>query len=270
MHPWQALLLGLVEGITEYLPVSSTGHLVVTQRALGIPESEAANAFAIAIQAGAIVAVLGLYRTRVVQMLRGLTGRDPDGRALLVNVAVAFVPAAALGLAFDKRIEHTLFGPWPIVAAWLVGGVVILLVGKRFAAGSGRALEMLSLRGAFLIGLAQAIALWPGSSRSLVTILGGLFVGLSMAAAVEFSFLLGLVTLGAATAYKAIGHGSEMLAAYGVLPVAVGFLAACISAALSVRWLVGWLSHHGLGLFAWWRIAIGLGVAGLLLTHVLH
>jgi undecaprenyl-diphosphatase len=242
---------------------------VVTARALGIESSDPSNAFVIAIQAGAIAAVLGLYRARVSQMVLGLAGRDPSGRALVVNVAIAFLPAAILGLSFDAPIERHLFGPWPIVGAWLVGGVAILVLSKRFPSGTGKSLETLTVRGALLVGLMQALALWPGTSRSLVTILGGLFAGLSMASAVEFSFLLGLVTLGAATGYKALGHGSEMLAAFGVVPVAIGFVAAWLSAVLSVRWLVGWLSHHGLTVFAWWRIGIGLVVGALLVANVL-
>ena len=216
MEWFQALILGIVEGLTEYLPVSSTGHLLLAQRWMGIPQDEAANAYAIAIQAGAIVAVLGLYRARVGQILRGLAGKDEDGRKLALAIVVAFVPAAVVGLLFDEKIEELLFGLPPICLAWLVGGLAILAVSfwrrRRGAEGDqGDELLSLTLRGALLIGLIQCIAMWPGTSRSLVTIVGGLMVGLRMAAAVEFSFLLGLVTLGAATAYKAMSDGALML-----------------------------------------------------------
>jgi undecaprenyl-diphosphatase len=270
MELWQALILGLVEGLTEYLPVSSTGHLVVTQRLLGIGASEAANAYAVAIQAGAIAAVLGLYRQRVAQMCRGLIGRDGDGTRLLVALVVGFLPAAVLGLAFDEPIERFLFGPWPIVAAWALGGIVLLVLESRVAAArEGKAIETVGPRVALLIGLAQCAALWPGVSRSLATILGGLAAGLSVAAAVEFSFLLGLVTLGAATAYKALGSGRVMLDAYGPVALAVGFGAAWLSAVLSVRWMVSWLGRRNFRIFAIWRLAVAAIVAALLLSGVL-
>lgn len=265
MSWWQALILGLVEGLTEYLPVSSTGHLLVTQRLLGIPSTEASNAFAIAVQAGAILAVLGLYRRRCGEMLVGLVGKNPAGARLALRVFVAFLPAAFLGFLFDEMIEKWLFGMWPIVGAWAVGGIVILVLSRRLQK-SGLELDGLTVRGAVIVGLCQCVALWPGTSRSLATILGGLAAGLSMTAAVEFSFLLGLLTLGAATAYKALGHGKEMIEAYGVLPVALGCVAAWLSAVLSVRWMVRWLSSRGLSVFGIWRLVAAAGVAALLLS----
>jgi undecaprenyl-diphosphatase len=270
MELWQALILGLVEGLTEFLPVSSTGHLVVTQRLLGIGASEAANAYAVAIQAGAIAAVLGLYRQRVVQMCRGLVGKDADGTRLLVALLCGFLPAAVLGLAFDDAIERLLFGPWPVVAAWALGGVVLLLLDRRLVAGrEGKPIESIGPRVALLIGVAQCAALWPGVSRSLATILGGLAAGLSIVAAVEFSFLLGLVTLGAATAYKALGSGRVMLDAYGPTALIVGFVAAWLSAVLSVRWMVAWLGRRNFRIFAIWRLAVAVTVAALLLGGVI-
>ncbi len=262
----QALILGLVEGITEFLPVSSTGHLLLAQRALGIASSDASDAYAICIQAGAIVAVMGLYRARVAQMARGLVGRDPVGLRLAMLLVLAFLPAAVLGLAFNDTIDALLFGLWPVVCAWLVGGVAILVVRGR---PDGRALEELDARTALGIGLAQCLALWPGTSRSLATILGATLLGLSLPAAVEFSFLLGLVTLGAATAYSALKHGDAMLAAYGAAPLLVGFAAAAASAALAVKWLVGWIQRRGMGVFAVWRIGLAAVVAGLVLAGVL-
>jgi undecaprenyl-diphosphatase len=262
----QALILGLVEGITEYLPVSSTGHLLIAQRLLGISESAAANGYAIAIQAGAIVAVLGTYRQRVGVMLQGLVGRDPAGLQLAICVIAAFLPAAILALLFDDRIEQHLFGVKPVIAAWVVGGVLILALSRWVQARrEGLDLTQLTWRAALLIGLAQSIAMWPGTSRSLVTILGGLAVGLSLAAAVEFAFLLGVVTLSAAAAYTAVKSGDGMIAAYGWPALLTGFLAAWISAALAVKWMVAWLNRHGLTLFAYWRFASAALAAWLLL-----
>jgi undecaprenyl-diphosphatase len=256
----QALILGLVEGITEYLPVSSTGHLLIAQRLLGISEGAAANGYAIAIQAGAILAVLGLYRARVAGMVQGVFGRDAAGLKLALCIVVAFLPAAVFGVLFNSRIEENLFGVKPVIAAWVVGGVVILaLSGWIRSHREGRDLAHLGWQSALLIGLVQCLAMWPGTSRSLVTILAGLAVGLSMAAAVEFAFLLGVLTLTAATAYAGLKEGSGMVAAYGWTALIVGFAAAWISAALAVKWMVAWLNRHGLAFFAWWRfLAAGL------------
>ena len=266
MEFWQALILGLVEGLTEYLPVSSTGHLLVTQRLLGIEASEAANTYAIVIQAGAIAAVLGLYRARVRQITLGLFGRDPAGTRLLLALIVAFVPAAVLGFTTDDTIERYLFGPWPIACAWAVGGVVLLVIQGRFRGRSGKSLDEIHWRMALIIGLAQCAALWPGVSRSMATILGGLGAGLSMVAAVEFSFLLGLLTLGAATAYKTLDSGSAMLDEYGPVEIAAGFLMAWVSAVLAVKWMVSWLAERGLGIFGWWRLSAAAIVTVLMLT----
>jgi undecaprenyl-diphosphatase len=272
---FEAFILGLVEGLTEYLPVSSTGHLLVVQRLLGIESSNSADAFAICIQAGAILAVLGLYRARVAQMVSGVLGHDPVGRRLAFCIVSAFIPAAVIGLLLEKPIKKYLFGGdawglWPVVAAWLVGGIAILAVAvwrRRRAASphTGIDLEHLTLRMALIVGLIQCIAMWPGVSRSLLTIVGGLLVGLSVPAAIEFSFLLGVVTLTAATAYDGLKHGQEMLANYGPAPLLTGFLAAWISAVLAVKWMVGYLKSHGLGIFGWYRIAIALLVAAWLL-----
>lgn len=266
MDFWQALILGLVEGLTEYLPVSSTGHLLVAQRLLGIEASEAANAYAIAIQAGAIAAVLVLYRRRVAQMALGLTGRDKDGRRIAVGLMVAFLPAAVIGLLAADTIESYLFGPWPVAVAWAAGGLLLLVIGHRIRGAKGLSLEALTVRAALLIGVAQCAALWPGVSRSLATILGGLAAGLSLVAAVEFSFLLGLITLGAATAYKVLDSGTAMLEAYGATEIVVGFLAAWVSAVIAVKWMVAWLSERGLAVFGWWRLAAATIVVAMLLT----
>lgn len=265
MNWWQAILLGLVEGITEYLPVSSSAHLLVTQRLLGIPNDEASNAYAICIQAGAIVAVLGLYRQRVFRVIGGIVGRDPAGRNLAVKLMVSFFPAAVIGTLFDDTIERLLFGVWPIVTAWAVGGLLLLFFSGRPHESPQRPLEGLSLTHAFWIGLAQCLAMWPGTSRSLVTIVAGLLVGLSMSAALEFAFLLGVLTLGAATAYKALAHGDDMINAYGLFNISLGFFVAWASAAVAVQWMVGWLERHGLAVFGYWRLLAAAGVAALTL-----
>ena len=269
MSWWEAVVLGLVEGLTEYLPVSSTGHLLVAQRLLGIGAGEAANAYAIVIQAGAIVAVFGLYRQRIAQMARGVAGREPVGRRVAVALLIAFVPAAIFGLLGEEAIERYLFGACPVVSAWAAGGLLILVVAPRIRRDRGYPLEGIGMRAALIIGIAQCAALWPGVSRSLATILGGLAAGLSLAAAVEFSFLLGLVTLGAATVYKAADSGAAMLEAYGTLELALGFLAAWISAVLAVKWMVAWLNRRGLAVFGWWRLAAAAIVTALLLTGTL-
>lgn len=266
MDLWQALILGLIEGLTEYLPVSSTGHLLIAQRLLGIEASEAANAYAIVIQAGAIAAVLGLYRRRIAQMALGLSGRDPDGRQIALGLIVAFLPAAVLGLTAGDAIEAYLFGPLPVAAAWAAGGLLLLIIGSRLRGAEGLTLEALTLRAALVIGFAQCAALWPGVSRSLATILGGLAAGLSLVAAVEFSFLLGLITLGAATAYKTLESGQAMLQVYGLPELAVGFAAAWLSAVLAVKWMVAWLSERGLAVFGWWRLSAAALVVFLVLT----
>jgi undecaprenyl-diphosphatase len=262
----QAAILGVVEGVTEYLPVSSTGHLLLAQRIMGIgtaseSDKEAADAYAICIQGGAIIAVLGLYFSRVRQMLLGLIGQNPAGLRLLVAVAAGFLPAAVIGLALNTTIKAYLFGPWPVVAAWLAGGVAILVVSAQRTGPNktfGVSLEQLSWKMALIIGFAQCIAMWPGVSRSLVTIVGGVLVGLSLPAAVEFSFLLGVVTLGAATCYDALKHGEIMLRTFPLEALLVGLLFAFMSAVLSIKWLVSYLNRHGLAIFGYYRVAIGL------------
>ncbi len=275
MDYFQALVLGLVEGLTEYLPVSSTGHLLLAQRLMGIGSSTASDAFAISIQGGAILAVLGLYRARVAQMIMGLLGRDETGRHLLLNLIAAFIPAAVLGLLLEKPIKKYLFGGdewglWPVVAAWLVGGLAILAVSfarrrRGVTPSTGLDLDQLTIRMALIVGFVQCIAMWPGVSRSLITIVSGVLVGLSLPAAVELSFLLGVITLTAATLYDALKHGPEMLATYGAVPLLIGFVSAWISAVLAVKWMVGYLKSHGMAIFGWYRVALAIAVAAWLL-----
>lgn len=261
-----AIVLGVVEGLTEFLPVSSTGHLTVVERLFDI-SGEAADAYAIVIQSGAILAVVVLYRERLRNMADGLVGRSETGRSLLVSLVVAFLPAALVALVLGDTIKEHLFGVGPVAAAWAGGGLVILWAGGRLDR-PGVPLESLTARAAAIIGVAQAAALWPGVSRSLVTILAALAVGLSLPAAVEFSFLLGFVTLGAATAYETIDKGGQIVDAYGILAPVLGFAAAFVAAVIAVRWMVGYLERGSLTLFGWYRLGVAAVAALLLLADV--
>ncbi len=267
-------MLGVVEGISEYLPISSTGHLLVAEELLGLRDGtasskEALDHYTVIIQFGAILAVLVLYRQRVISIFEGLFGRSESGRRLLIASIVAFIPAAVIGKGGESIISDRLLQPWPIVAAWIVGGVIILVVWPRIKDRGGEPLDHITYRQAGLIGIAQAFALWPGTSRSFVTILGGLLVGLSLSAAVEFSFLLGLLTLTAATAYTALGHGSEVIDEFGVGTPLIGIVVAAISAFLAVRFMVSYLNRGGLAGFGWYRIVVGIVVAGFLVGNVM-
>jgi undecaprenyl-diphosphatase len=271
----KAVVLGLVEGITEYLPISSTGHLHVTQRLLDIgttPETEdAADTYVITIQAGAILAVLLLYWQRIVGMVAGALGRDPVGRRVFLAVVVACTPALVTALVFERPIKDTLLGAWPIVAAWLVGGVLIIVLSPRLHALGARGvpLDEITMRHAVIIGLAQILALWPGTSRSLVTIIAGVAAGLTIVAAVEFSFLLGFVTLSAATLYEAAQNGPGLVDTYGLLNPLIGFVVAFVAAAAAIKWMIRYLQRHDLAIFGWYRIAIAALTLLLLATDVI-
>lgn len=293
MEAWQAFVLGLIEGITEYLPISSTGHLLVAQHLMGIGVQDAsakaaADTFAICIQGGAILAVAGLYWKRVLQMMMGVLGHDAEGLRLAISILVGFLPAAVIGLIFNDWIEQKLFGMWPIIAAWVIGGGLILWFSARSTKAGGphqgRDLLEMTWKMALLIGLLQCVAMWPGTSRSLMTIAGGLLVGLSLKAAIEYSFLLGVLTLTAATVKKALwkvpnldasydvwfGGAKLMWESYGFVPLLVGVVSATVSAVLAVKWLVSYLQRRGMRPFGWYRIAIGVLMAGLLLGGVLE
>jgi undecaprenyl-diphosphatase len=278
---WEAVVLGLVEGITEFLPVSSTGHLILTSWLLGLdaPETKPAlDAFQVVVQGGAVLAVLLLYRDRVGDMLRGLLGRSASGRRLVGRLALAFLPAALLGPVFHAAFHERLFRPGPVLAALLLGGVWMIWLGRRGAEGAGadpataRNLDDMPARMALMIGLFQCVSLWPGTSRSMMTIAGGVLLGLRPKDAAEFSFLLGLPTLGAASLYSLLDNLSEaqasggpsLFTALGPGAVVLGLVVATVSAALAVHWLVGFLTRHGLGAFGWYRIALAIVLGALL------
>jgi undecaprenyl-diphosphatase len=272
MNLFQAAILGAVEGLTEFLPVSSTGHLILAAHAMGLV-GRAVDDFEIVIQAGALLAVLWLYRARVIEALCGVTQPGSAGRGLLLGLAVAFVPAAVLGLALHHRIEEHLFGPLPVALALFVGGIVMVLFerrrAKRGVAPRYERVDGIPLRVAFWIGVFQCLSLWPGVSRSMVTILAGLLLGCSAVAAAEFSFLLALPTLGAATLYGFLKSRQTLLSGAAVGPAAmiVGLAVAAVVAAIAIRSFIRWLTRHGLAPFGWYRIALGLVLLILLWGH---
>ena len=270
-----AIVLGVVEGVTEYLPISSTGHLLVTARILDLPTKgdagDAIKSYEIAIQFGAILAVLVLYRRRLMTMVEGLFGRDAEGRRVLIAVAIAFVPAAIVGVIAEKVIKDLLFGVWPVVVAWIVGGVAVIALSRsgRLTPKDGRTLGVITTRDAMIIGGAQVLALWPGTSRSLVTIVAALLLGVSMGAAVEFSFLLGFVTLTAATGYETLSSGKTMVDNLGLAVPLLGLVVAFAAAVVSIKWMVTYLSRHDLSIFGWYRIGVALIVIGLMASHTI-
>lgn len=290
-----AVILGLVEGITEYLPISSTGHLIIATHFLGL-ESEtplagrdgqplwyqkpgakhpggvplttklAADTYTVVIQFGAIAAVGLLYWRRFISMVNGLLGRDPVGLRLLRNVLIAFVPAAAIGFAIHGWIDAHLFSIGAVIAAQVAGALLILWAEsyrRRRAANAPTEVENITPRHALDIGLLQCAALWPGMSRSMTTIVGGYLAGLDPRRAAEFSFLLGFVTLTAATLFKSYQSGSAMIQVFGWAHILLGCAVAAVSAALAVRFLVNWLSRHGMAAFAYYRLAFAAVLAAM-------
>lgn len=271
---FQAIILGLVEGLTEYLPVSSTGHLLVTNELLGLNDTQASedaiNTYAICIQVGAIIAVLFLYWERIRQMIDGLLGRSEEGRKILIAVLIAFGFTAVIGLTIGEIIKDNLFGVAPIAGAWILGGVVILVLSRTgWFDRTTNELGALTWQNAVVIGLIQAIAMWPGVSRSMITIIAAVLVGLSLRAAVEFSFLLGLITLSAATAYEGLKGGEELIDTFGVGTPLIGLVVAFVAAIASVKWMVTWLNDKGFEVFGWYRIAVGIIAFGLLATNTI-
>jgi undecaprenyl-diphosphatase len=257
-HPLlQALILGLVEGFTEFLPVSSTGHLILAGDLLHFND-EKGKLFEIVIQSGAILAVCWEYRVRLVRVVGGLA-TDRAARRFALNIAIAFMPLAVLGLLFGKAIKASLFNPLTVAITFILGGFIILWAERREHRIRVDDVEDLSYADAFKLGLAQACALIPGTSRSGATIIGGLLFGLSRKAATEFSFFLAIPTLLAATAYQ-LYKERHLLAMDDVGMWAVGFFASFASAFLCVRWLLRFIATHDFTIFAWYRIAFGVVV----------
>jgi undecaprenyl-diphosphatase len=294
-----AIVLGVVEGVTEYLPVSSTGHLIIANEFLGL-ESErpltdkagqplwykkpsgkhpegvpltvklAADTYSVVIQFGAIAAVAILYWGQMLSMLRGLFGRDAAGRRLLINLIVAFIPAGALSYLAHDWIAARLFSVEAVIVAQVAGAGLMLWVEARrrrqASTQTAATVEELTPKQALGIGMWQCLALWPGTSRSMTTIVGGYFAGFAPRKAAEFSFLLGFVTLSAASLYKGYKSGAAMIQVFGWVNIALGCAVATIVAALSVRFLVNWLTRHGLGVFAYYRLVIAAVLGTLLAT----
>ncbi|MDW5417364.1 undecaprenyl-diphosphate phosphatase [Iodobacter sp. CM08] len=255
---FKSLIMGMVEGITEFLPISSTGHLILTGDLLNFMSKEKRDVYEIFIQLGAMLAVVWEYRAKLTQTLTGAA--KPGGeRNLLLAVVVAFIPAAILGLLFSKTIKAHLFQPVPVAMAFIVGGIIILWAEKRQAnkVPVVESVDDLSLKDALKVGLCQCLALIPGTSRSGATIIGGMFLGISRKAATEFSFFLGIPTLGAASIYSLLKHRHELdIGDSGVF--AVGFIASFIFAFIAIRALIKFISTHTFVGFAYYRIAFGL------------
>jgi len=258
-----AVILGLVEGLTEFLPVSSTGHLIVAGSLLNFT-GERAKLFEIVIQAGAIVAVCWEYRVRLFAVARGLP-RDRGAQRFVLNLLIAFLPAAVLGLAFASAIKARLFAPVPVAGAFIAGALVILWAERRQRARPDsvriRSVDELRWTDALKIGFAQAFALIPGTSRSGATIIGGMLFGLSRQAATEFSFFLAIPTLFAATGYDLVKN-RHLLSTGDLSMIAVGFAVAFVSAFFTIRALLRYVAHHDFVPFAWYRIAFGLVILG--------
>lgn len=252
----KAAILGIVEGLTEFLPISSTGHLIVVGSLLDFND-ERGKLFEIVIQSAAILAVMWEYRAKLGTVLGGLQRREAAAQRFVINVAIAFLPLALLGLAFGKHIKAVLFNPVTVAVTSIVGALFILWAEKRQHTVRVESVDDLSWRDALKVGCAQALALIPGTSRSGATIIGGLFFGLSRRAATEFTFFLAMPTLIAATLYEMYKERA-LLNCDDLGMWAVGFIASFISAFLCVRWLLRYISSHDFTVFAWYRIAFGL------------
>lgn len=252
---YKSIIMGVVEGITEFLPVSSTGHLILTGHLLGFLNKEKRDVFEIFIQLGAILAIVWEYRTRLTAAV--LEARLPGpGRQLLVNLSVAALPLLIVGKLFGEAIKTALFNPVTVAISFIVGGVIILWAEKRQHVVRTATLDDLKPRESLMVGLAQCLALIPGTSRSGATIIGGLFFGLSRQAATEFSFLLGVPVLGIASLYSLLKHRHALDANDAVI-FGIGFVTSFIFALIAVRALLRYLTNHTFVVFAWYRIVFG-------------
>ncbi len=260
-----ALLLGVLEGLTEFLPVSSTGHLYLLGVYLG-DSGDAAKALEIVMQLGAVVALVIYYRARLWGLVKGVIARDPASLRLLWALTLGFVPVVLIGLPFHKRIEDVLMEPVPIAIALIVGGVVMVVVeGIRRRGGAEdpgeEGLDKVTPRRALLVGLAQCLALWPGASRSMTTIVGGQLAGLNTPTSADFSFFLSIPTLGAATLFALWKHRHEIQAAPGgALALGVSTVTSFAVAFLVIAAFLRYLKRRGLAPFGWYRIVFGAAV----------
>ncbi len=254
----KAAILGIVEGLTEFLPISSTGHLILAGDLLNFND-ERGKVFEIVIQFAAILAVCWEYRAKLGLVASGVVRGQEVAQRFVVNLVIAFLPLAILGLLFGKIIKANLFSPVPVALAFIIGGVAILWAEKRTHTVTVESVDDMHWRDALKMGLAQALALIPGTSRSGATIIGGLFFGLSRKAATEFSFFLAVPTLTAATVYEIVKY-REQFHAEDIGIFLVGSVTSFVSAFLCVRWLLRYISHHDFTVFAWYRIVFGVVV----------
>lgn len=258
----QAVVLGIVEGLTEFLPISSTGHLILAAHRLGL-RGEVIKTYEVVIQTGALAAVVGLYWSTVLSMWRGIFGKDKKGRRLLLNLLYSFVPAGLAGFFFHDLVKERLFDPWPVVWALAAGGVAMIVIDLRLGKSlskSKRALDSLTWKEALLIGLAQCLALWPGTSRAMVTIAAGMLLGLPAVVSAEYSFLLALPTLGAATLLDLGLGGPGLIHSFGWPAVAAGLISAMGVATVAIGGFMRYLTSRGLAPFGWYRIGLALAV----------
>ena len=261
MHLIEALFLGIVEGLTEFLPVSSTGHLLLVGHFLGFKST--GQTFEVLIQLGAILAILIVYFSRLWAIARALP-YDPEARRFVLGVLIAFLPAAVIGAALHGFIKDVLFNPWIVCAMLLAGGVVLLVIDGLPLAARYKDATRFPLPMYAKIGFIQCLAMIPGVSRSGATIVGAMLLGAEKRAAAEFSFFLAMPTMAGAFAYDLLKN-YKVLTADDVGALVVGFLAAFLSALLVVRTLLDYVSRHGYAPFAWWRIVVGAaGLAGLI------
>ncbi|MFN3586381.1 MAG: undecaprenyl-diphosphate phosphatase [Moraxellaceae bacterium] len=252
----QALVLGVVEGLTEFLPVSSTGHLIITAELMGFWTPEKRAVFEVAIQLGAILAVCFDYRAKLAQVTQGIFRREAASWRFALNVLIAFLPAAVIGFFAIGFIKTHLFDPLVVASALVIGGVLILYAERREHVIRAQEVDDLRWQEALKVGFAQCLAMIPGTSRSGATIIGGLFFGLSRKAAAEFSFFLAIPTMIGATAYSVYKYRDRFV--LEDFPVfAVGFVSAFLVAAWVVKALVRYVSNHDFTVFAWYRIAFG-------------
>lgn len=254
----KSLILGVVEGLTEFLPISSTGHLILAGDLLNFNDDKA-KLFTIVIQVGAILAICWEYRAKIGSVLSGLTS-DRQAQKFVLNLLIAFMPLATLGLLFGKHIKAALFKPVPVALAFIIGAFVIIWAEKREHKIRVESVDDLSPLDALKLGVAQAFALIPGTSRSGATIIGGLLFGLSRKASTEFSFFLAIPTLVVASLYDLYKHRDLLNVESDALSFAVGLIAAFISALLAVKGLLRYISHHDFIIFAWYRIVFGVVV----------